>query len=519
MSDKFSYDQVPYQSTFQPQIYPDRMATLATILGMKPAPPDKCRYLELGCGEGDNLIAFAFSLPESDFVGIDLSARHIEAAERMVAELGLKNIRFLQKDVMDLGREEFGEFDYIAAHGLFSWVPDFVRERVLDLYAEMLAPEGVGYLSYNTLPGGYMRQMMRDMMQFHTIDEPLSLDKVEKGLSILGFLRDSVRGDKYYRSILENEIGFVTNHSPASILHDELGELNRPFYFHEFVKTAAEHGLQYLSEAEYFTMPMHEYPPQTAEALASFGEDIIRREQYIDFLRCRRFRQTLLCRAGVEIDRDVKPEKIRRFYISSAFSPVDKESALTENKPEKFRVPNGPTAELEHPLTKTALAHLGGIWVDSIRFDDLMDLARRGLEEKGAAIDDWEKELHTTCAILLELYVSGLVKLNLHRPQMTREVGENPTASSFVRWQLGRGEDVVTALNISQVKVDDSFFKALLTMLDGTRSRLDLKKELRQKIGAGEFADVGEKSALLRDLPMMVKNNLQEIADLGLLIS
>ena len=189
MSNDFSYDTVPYQSTFQPQIYPDRMATLATLLGMKPQKIENCRYLELGCGEGDNLIGFAFSLPESEFVGIDLSAKHIEKANKMAAELGLKNIKFLQLDVMKLNREDYGQFDYIAAHGLFSWVPDFVREKVLAIYSEMLTPHGVGYLSYNTLPGGYMRQMMRDMMQYHTQNEKLSLEKVEKGISILGFLQ------------------------------------------------------------------------------------------------------------------------------------------------------------------------------------------------------------------------------------------------------------------------------------------------------------------------------------------
>ncbi len=234
MSSDFSYDTVPYQSTFQPQIYPDRMATLGAILGMKPKKIDNCRYLELGCGEGDNLIGFAYALPESEFVGVDLSEKHIEAANKNVAELGLKNIRFLQLDVMKLSREEHGQFDYIAAHGLFSWVPDFVREKVLAIYFEMLTPHGIGYLSYNTLPGGYMRRMSRDIMRYHTQGEPPSLEKVEKGISILKFLQDSTKSDPYYNQVLKNEIGFVTNHSPTSIFHDELGESNQPFYFHEF---------------------------------------------------------------------------------------------------------------------------------------------------------------------------------------------------------------------------------------------------------------------------------------------
>lgn len=493
------------------------MATLATLLGLEPAAPAKCRYLELGCGEGDNLIGFAFHLPESEFVGIDLSSKHIETANRSVAELGLKNIKFEQRDVMNMSRATYGEFDYIAAHGLFSWVPEIVREKVLALYSEMLAPHGVGYLSYNTLPGGYLRQMSRDMMMFHAGNEPPTLQKVEKGLSLLGFLKESTKSDPYYNEILRNEIGFVTNHHPVSIFHDELGDVNQPFYFQEFNKLAESHDLQYLAEAEYFKMPMHEYPPQTAEMLDSLGDDIIRREQYIDFLRCRRFRQTLLCQNTADVDRDVKPEKLREFFIASPFNPADQNADLTIVKPEKFRFPSGAAASIDHTLTKVALAHLGSIWTSSIKFDELMEIARKTLEDNGVVIEDFEKERNTSCAILLELYTTGMVELHVHQPKYAREFSEFPIASSLVRWQLTKG-DTVTSAHITDVKVDDSFFKNLLLMLDGTRNRLDLKKELRQKISSGELSDVGEKGDLLRDLPTMLNENLRQIAELGLLV-
>lgn len=518
VSNEFSYDTVPYQSNFQPQIFPDRMATLAALLGMKPAAVEKCRYLELGCGDGSNLIAFAFALPESEFTGVDLSVKHIETANRAVEELGLKNIKFLHQDVMNMSREQFGEFDYIAAHGLFSWVPDFVREKVLALYSEMLAPEGIGYISYNVLPGGYLRQMVRDMMLYHTEEAPVSLDRVKQGLSILGFLRDSTGKDDYFQTILKNEIINVTRRDPSSILHDELGEINKPFYFHEFAALAAENDLQYLCEAEYYTMPMHEYPPQTAAALESFGDDIIRREQYIDFLRCRRFRQTLLCHKDVEIKREVEPHKLREFYIASAFSPADKNAELENNKPEKFQFPNGVTAQLEHPLTKVALAHLGEIWTESIKFDELINFARQKLENRGVQSDDWEREIFTTASILLELYSTAMVELHVHQPKFTRKVSEFPLASPLARWQLKYG-DSVTTMQMNQIKIGDSFSRHLLLLLDGTRSRFDLSKEIRKKISAGQLSDVGEKNELLRELPMLLKDNLKQIAELDLLVS
>src|SRR6185369_7508208 len=133
MNDQFSYDEFPYLSKFFLQTHPDRLATCATLYGMSAAPPENCSVLELGCGNGSNLIAQAFGLPNSRFAGIDLSATHIEQANGAVRDLGLTNIKFLQMDVMDMSVAEFGSFDYITAHGLFAWVPEAVRSKVLSL--------------------------------------------------------------------------------------------------------------------------------------------------------------------------------------------------------------------------------------------------------------------------------------------------------------------------------------------------------------------------------------------------
>ena len=66
----YSYDEIPYESYPFAQSHPDRLATLATLFGMKPQPIDDCRVLELGCASGGNLIPMAACLPGSKFVGI-----------------------------------------------------------------------------------------------------------------------------------------------------------------------------------------------------------------------------------------------------------------------------------------------------------------------------------------------------------------------------------------------------------------------------------------------------------------
>src|SRR5213593_3765074 len=125
-----AYDQTWYPSYTHPQTHPDQLATKATLFGLTPAPAAACRMLELGCGDGTNLASIALSLPQSQFVGLDLASTAIARGQEMTRAMGLQNITLHCGSVLDVG-PDFGQFDYIVAHGLYSWVPAAVREKLL----------------------------------------------------------------------------------------------------------------------------------------------------------------------------------------------------------------------------------------------------------------------------------------------------------------------------------------------------------------------------------------------------
>src|ERR1700712_5467051 len=153
MADASPYDAVLYPARAFVQTHPDRLATLATLFGLSPAPPGDCRVLELGCGAGGNLLPMAAGLPGSTFVGIDTSRRAIERARAQTDSLGVGNVAFAEVSIEDY-EPPAGGVDYVIAHGVYSWVPEHVRERLLALCAAALSPHGVAYVSYNALPGG-----------------------------------------------------------------------------------------------------------------------------------------------------------------------------------------------------------------------------------------------------------------------------------------------------------------------------------------------------------------------------
>src|SRR5258708_28374425 len=110
---------------------------MAALVGMKAAPGTRCRVLELGCARGGNIIPMALARPDSRFVGIDLSPRQIADALAVVRQLGLANVELRDIDILQVGKD-FGTFDYILCHGVYSWVPPQVQERIMEVCRDNL---------------------------------------------------------------------------------------------------------------------------------------------------------------------------------------------------------------------------------------------------------------------------------------------------------------------------------------------------------------------------------------------
>ena len=160
-----AYDAIPYSSHPFAQSHPDRLAAVARLFGLEAPVVDNCRVLELGCSMGGNLIAMAQKYPGARFLGIDSSSRQIADGWKVVDALQLKNAELKQLDILDVG-DSLGEFDYIISHGVYSWVPPAVQNKMLDLCKRHLSANGVAYISYNTYPGWHVRGIVRDMMLY-----------------------------------------------------------------------------------------------------------------------------------------------------------------------------------------------------------------------------------------------------------------------------------------------------------------------------------------------------------------
>ena len=193
----------------------------------------------------------AVSLPGSHHVGVDLSRRQIAEGQATVAALGLRNVVLEVLSLADIG-SSFGKFDFIVAHGIYSWVEEALREKILAICSQNLSPDGIAVVSYNTYPGWRARSMVREMMAYHIRRE---VDPEARAKRARHFLEELARwipnpGDPHAHQ-LRIELEYVRSKTDSHLLHDHLEAVNHPVYFHEFLTQAQAHGLCCFADAQF----------------------------------------------------------------------------------------------------------------------------------------------------------------------------------------------------------------------------------------------------------------------------
>jgi methyltransferase-like protein/cyclopropane fatty-acyl-phospholipid synthase-like methyltransferase len=457
---------------------------------MRAQPVTQCRVLELGCAAGGNLIPMAYAFPQSSFVGTDLSIRQISEGRKQIEELGLPNIELKHLDIRDVG-DDFGSFHYIICHGVYSWVPEAVQDKILEICSKRLAANGVAYVSYNTYPGWHMRGMIRDMMRYHSKHFSDAMVKVKQSRNLLEFLTRSVKKEgSPYTLLLKSELESLRRSKDSYLFHEHLEECNDPVYFFEFAERAAAKGLKYLGEADLSVMLPENYPPEVENVLRMMSPDNIHVEQYMDFLRNRTFRQTLLCHQTVALNYSLRAERLASFYVSSPAKPVHREVSLTSKEAEPFKGADEVVLNAREPLAKAAMLYLSEIWPRAVSFESLRDTARSRLnavspDEKATT----QRDTQILGECLLTCYTSAstsLVQLHTHPPEFVTELSERPVGSALARLQA-KTKTRVTNLRHETVLLGD-LDREVLERLDGQHDRAALLRALTEAVRQGTLS-------------------------------
>ena len=297
------YSELGYKSMPFPYTTPATLEAYAALVGVSAPNPKTARVLELGATYGGNIISQALFNPDATFVGIELSQEQVEKGNEVIANAGLTNVSLIQSDFASIG-SEIGTFDYIIAHGVYSWVDDGVKDALLRLMDEHLAEDGIAYVSYNTYPGWHTMEEVRQLMMFSNRDKTqfnhkekvlhgkmigsivgsqiLKYDNLkERNSKFLGALRSVMQKDEYY------------------VGHDHLEPNNDPVYFYQFNDHLGAHNLAYLCDADLTLSMVRSFDADIADMLDKLApNDHVAQEQYLDFMLDTTFRKSIICKAN-----------------------------------------------------------------------------------------------------------------------------------------------------------------------------------------------------------------------------
>ena len=296
LSQPFPYASAPFLESY------------ARLLGLSPAPASNARILEIGSSYGGNLISQALFYPQATFTGIEIAPTQVSVGKTYIDQLGITNLDLLEGDVNE-SHDHLGTYDYIIAHGFYSWVDEETKDNFLCLCKEHLAENGILYMSYNTYPGWHKMDSVRALLEFANkdIDTLNHREKVRHGKTVaskLGALMLEYDTVKNQQTSFLQSLRQTLQKQDCYVGHDHLEPVNTPVYFHQCMDHMAEHGFTYLCDCDLnlsFPTVYDETLRTQLQVLAP--HDPLAREQYIDFMLNTAFRKSLFTHKGATTKR------------------------------------------------------------------------------------------------------------------------------------------------------------------------------------------------------------------------
>lgn len=466
-----SYNDISYTSYVFSHCQPTRLHALAKMKGFDPAPVETAKILEIGCSFGGNLIPFAIRYPNSFTLGIDIAEEQIKMGQKMIQHIGLTNLELIAADISTVSFDI--EFDYIICHGVFSWVPQFVQDAILDVIQKSLSPKGIAFISYNTYPGWKTREIAKDFMLFSSYVELDKMARVDQSFEMMKFTQNILKPKLDSMSKMNNDIfESIMSCQKYYIAHEYFENYNMPFYFRQFVDKINSHGLNYITDTTTPTIfPQFIFKDNQYHDICHYFnnrlEDI---EQYIDFIQHRQFRCSMLTHQSNANDRKVTNHIDDYmichhffdlyFYIDSFYLSSNDDDSKT------WHIPSKNISFDSHPLSDALFNYLAktksATQVKKV-FNELKDLPEYNEEELKGII--WTI-----------IHLDG-VYLSFHETE-NKSYGKKPYVSDFYRnWItfVTENPNVTVLANKYYYNIQLSpLMQYLIPHLDGTRTMKDL---------------------------------------------
>ena len=458
---KASYEAIRYRSRPCPTSAPARIATVARLMGLDTPDPTTARVLEIGCGDGGNLVPMAAAAPRGRYAGVDLSPGAIAEARAMASDLALSNVELDAVDLRDLP-PGLGTFDYIIAHGFYSWVPADVREVLLGTLRRCLSPDGIAFVSHNTMPGCALRGIAWSLLRPHVAGIGDPARRGAEARSMASLVSEAMADQPGLAAMLAGEFRDVAERHEFHVLHDDLAVVNHPVLLREIVAEADAHGLTWLADADVYRHPAPAYGEKMNAWLAA--TDRLTREHVIDHLRLRRYRESLFVHRAKGLGTALAGERLANMHVGASNTTAERHGSAPRSQTDGDRTLAG--------VQRMLLGRLAAVHPASVPVQEVVSW----ITSHSAAGSTFAAPANAL-RLLLNACLMGAIVPFAWPLRVAQGAGAMPRASAVARWQAPR-RDFVVNLRHDSVVFDDPVRRRLLPLVDGTRTRDALALEL-----------------------------------------
>ncbi len=489
------YKELGYKSYPFPFTTPAYLEAYGTIVGLNTPPAKTARVLELGATYGGNIISQAVHNPEATFVGIELSQNQVEKGNKIISDAKLDNVSLIQGDIMNFD-ETLGTFDYIIAHGFYSWISDEMKDKLLDIISNHLADNGIAYVSYNTYPGWHTMEEVRQLMLFanRDHDELTHKEKVLRGKTVGSLVGSQIlnydnlkeRNSKFLgalRSVMQKDDYYVG--------HDHLEPHNDPCYFYQFNDHLKAHNLAYVCDADLTLSMVRTYDESIADKLEKLApHSQADQEQYLDFMLDTTFRKSIICKsdAAKNISYDVaNPEKVNTVPVRTIVNSFVFQILFDEEALEMF----------ENDLVRDtfkALIKDGG----TFNMIEALAILKAAHDAANASEEDLEPAVCSLYKAIVEHMVRGGIRFYKTFPvkeEYMEGLSYVPARfTNFVKAIADGGSEYIYGANMFNDAIGDISEEDLLFMelLNKPKAKSTLIKKIKDSLFSADKAQAGK---------------------------
>jgi methyltransferase-like protein len=315
--------------------------------------------------------------------------------------------------------------------------------------------------------------------------------------------------DALSANYLRTEISSLRKAHPSYIYHEYMEEINQPFLFSQFNADIERHALQYLCDVELgtaFPSMLGEAAEQTLDAVT----DMYQLEQYMDFVRNRNFRRSLLCRDDCQINRELELEQFEQFAFSAQLTPPKKVD-LSRPREQKFMSVDNLDYTVSHPLTKASLLHLGARYPDAVPFAELVAAAQQLAAANGGR--QFVEQIDHLFGELFSLYAHQAIRITPRAQSFDKTLGERPCLHALARAQAESNLGHLATVRHTTVQLD-AFAAHLARLLDGSRTQEELQQQMLAAIESGAVVvETGNKKEDVKRVAATVNANVQRLLE------